>query len=137
MAEAREFRARAEFAVAAAVGYLICIVVSFGYMAGRRWANVWPANLITEALSLIVSTWFVLHSYVRLWVGPEGVTIRLPRESRSILWADLAAYEISGRGDSICTLRSFGGTTIRIRFASFEKGAELGQLIDRLARKPV
>jgi len=137
MSQTREFRAHAGFAVTATFGYFICIALSTGYLAGRRWANLWPANIITEAVSLVVSTWLVLNSYVKLWVGPDEITIRLPRVTRTIKWAELAAYELSGRGNTICRLRDFGGTVIRIRFSSFESGDELAQLIDSLATKPV
>jgi hypothetical protein len=137
MCETREFRARAGFAVTATFGYFICIALSVGYLAGRRWANLWPANVIAEAVSLIVSTWLVLNSYVKLWVGPDDIKIRLPRATRTIKWAELAAYELSGRGNSVCRLRDFEGTVIRVRFSSFESGEELAQLIDSLATKPV
>jgi hypothetical protein len=98
---------------------------------------MWPANVITEALSLFISTWLVLNSYVKVWVGSDGIVMRLPKGTRSILWPDVAAYVLSGKNNSICNLRSFTGTVIRIRFSSFENGAELAQLIDRLATKPV
>ena len=131
----REFRARVEYAVGAALGYGACILVSAAYMAGRQWANFWPVNLVVEAVLLAASTWGVLQSYSRIWVGTEDVVMRLPRWTHTIKWADLAAYELSGKGNSICTLRSFSGTTIRFRFKSFENRPDLEELIDRLATK--
>jgi len=137
MAEPREFKARPVFAGAAVLGYAACIVVSLGYMAGRLWFTVWPANIITEALLLFGSTLLILQSYLRVWVGPDGIVMRLPRGSRTIKWDDLAVYELTGKGYTICKLHSFGGTSIRIRFSSFDHSEELAQLVDRFATKPV
>ncbi|MHB8637170.1 MAG: hypothetical protein ACYC96_11940 [Fimbriimonadaceae bacterium] len=137
MAEPREFKARAVFAGAAVLGYGTCIVVSLGYMAGRHWANVWPLNLITEALLLYGSTLLVLQSYLRVRVGPDEIVMRLPKGSRAIRWENLSVYELTGKGYALCKLHSFDGTSIRIRFASFDHGQELAQLIDRYATKPV
>ena len=136
MAEARGFKARAIFGLGAVIGYGICIAVSLGYMAGRRWANVWPANIVTESLSLVASTWLILQSYLRIWISNEGIIMRSPRATRTLEWSDLSVYQLTGKNNSICTLKSFSGTTIRIRFSRFERAEELSQLIDGLATKP-
>ena len=137
MTETREFRAKAAFAVFAGVGYGLAIMVSLGYMTSWKTPSMWPANIVIEAVLIYLSTTLVLYSYVRLWVGSDGIVIRLPKGRRSILWADLAAYELSGRRNSICKLQNFEGTTIHFRFSSFENARELGQLIDSLAIRPI
>ena len=120
MVDTREFKAKIGFAATASLGYGICILVSCGYLAGSKWANMWPLNILSEIVLLAVSTSMLLHSYERYLVASDGIVMRLPKGKRTIQWADLAVYEICGKNGSICKLRSFNGTNIRIKFSSFD-----------------